>query len=293
MTAKLLLVCSYPKSGNTWARLVFDMLRRGVERDISINEIDGALHGYGRRVLFDKYAGINAAELTFEEIESTLPEVFRIEAQNRQGQVLVKVHDYAHRAPNGTWLFPPECVSSVIYLVRHPFDVAVSFASHLDESLARTVEIMGADDVSPRQYLRLPLPLPQRMGTWGGNVVSWLGSTPYRVTMARYEDLHADPVEEFRRLATAAGFAVSTEDIVRVMEATRFERLQDQEKESSFREKPARASIFFRSGRPRSWEGVLDNALREKLVRDHGEVMERLGYGADGSIAPLPQRGRS
>jgi hypothetical protein len=203
------------------------------------------------------------------------------------------VHDLAHRTGNGEWLYPPERISSVLYLSRHPFDVAVSFAHHMGLAVDDAIEIMASDGIASRQHRRLAQALPQRLGTWSGNVMSWLGGTPYRVSLARYEDIHAEPEAEFERLAAAAGIVAPRAEIARVVQASRFERLRDTEQESGFRERPASSTSFFRSGKPRSWEGKLDEAQRQRIVAAHGEVMERLGYRADGSTAPLPDAFRA
>ena len=75
MSAKLILLASYPKSGNTWARVVLQSLMRG--RDVALNQLSPDFYGYPRRILFDDMAPVNASDLTAEEIDALLPGVFR------------------------------------------------------------------------------------------------------------------------------------------------------------------------------------------------------------------------
>ena len=289
MTCRFILIASYPKSGNTWTRLVFENLARGAAEPVSINDMTGGVHGFGRRVLFDAVAPVNSSDLAADEIDNFLPDVFRGLARESEGQLFVKVHDTAHRNSNGEWLYPPELVNAVVYLVRHPFDVAVSFSHHLGMPLDTTVGIMDGGDLVSSQTRTLPLPMPQHLGSWSENIRSWLGSVPYRVTFARYEDLHADPVAGFGRLAAGIGLKTEPGDIERAVQATQFDRLRSEEEQSGFREKPPTSGGFFRSGKPQSWKGILDDQLRAKLVRDHGPMMQRLGYLEEGGTAPLPQ----
>ena len=65
------------------------------------------------------------------------------------------------RVATGEWLYPPEAIHSVIYLVRHPFDVAVSFAPHMNLPLNEAVELMGKGIVNAEATTGLELPLPQ------------------------------------------------------------------------------------------------------------------------------------
>jgi aryl sulfotransferase len=289
VSAEFLLISSYPKSGNTWTRLVFEHLLRGAETDVSINELTGAFHGRGRRIMFDTYSPVSSSDLSFAEIENLLPDLFRALAGEHKGELIVKVHECSHRNTRGEWIFPPECVRAALYLVRHPFDVAVSYANHMGTNIEATLEIMASGgEPGPDQLDSLALPLPQWTGSWSDNVESWILRSPYRSAIARYEDLHELPEQEFRRLASAARIPATDELIGRAVAATRFELLQEQEREKGFRERPQSSSVFFRSGRPKTWEGVLDEQARARIVHDHGEVMERLGYLADGSTAPMP-----
>lgn len=288
MSAELLLVASYPKSGNTWTRVLLEHLIGGGQ-DVSINDLSGAFHGRGRRTVFDAYWPASSSDLTFEEIEDALPEVFRALAAESKGKLIVKIHECSHRNRRGEWLFPPEYVQAAICLVRHPFDVAVSYANHMGRSIDATIDVMshGADPAL-RQPTEMALPLPHWVGSWSDNVESWIDRSPYPSVLARYEDLHAATELQVARLAAAVGIPANDELIGKIVGATKFERLQHEEKEKGFRERPETSATFFRAGRPKSWEGTLDDKARARIVRDHGAMMQRLGYLEDGSILPAP-----
>jgi len=283
---RLVLVSSYPKSGNTWMRAVLEQLRRGPGWTFSINEMPSGFYGFKRRALFDSISPVNAADLLVDEIENMLPSIFRTMVEEDAYTHIIKVHDDVRRNASGDWLYPPDAVHAVVYLVRHPFDVAVSFAHHMNLSLPDTVALMQEGEIVSHLVDQLPLSLPQHMGSWSGSIASWLDAAQYRVIFARYEDLYADPVAEFGRVALAAGFSAPQEDIARAVGGTQFERMREEEKTSGFRERPPTSSSFFRAGRPRSWEGKLDQDLRDRLVKDHGPMMERLGYLPDGGVGP-------
>jgi len=287
MNRNLVIIASYPKSGSTWLRVVFDALRRGSGRAVSINDLDKGFYGAWRRLLFDDVAAVNSSDLLPEEIDDELPHVFRRLAAESAGRLLIKSHDAAFQTPSGEWLYPPECVRAVICLVRHPFDVAVSYAHHLALPVAEAVASMGRDEVIGRTFGKLRLPLHERAGSWSGNIQSWLDGAPYDVTLARYEDLHADPIAGFRRLAMAAGFAAEDRDVAHAVDAARFDRLRSEEKAAGFEERPRTSAAFFRAGHPLSWQGLLDETLRSRLMQDHGAVMKRLGYSADGHAAAI------
>src|SRR5580698_7634696 len=147
MSKNLILVAGYPKTGSTWIRLMFEALTRPLDGRVAINELSDGFYGAWHRLMFDEIAPVNAADLLPDEIDDLQPGVFRQVALELTRPVLVKTHCAAYRTRSGEWLFPPDCIRSVIYLVRHPFDVAVSLAHHLGLTVERTVEIMNLDSV--------------------------------------------------------------------------------------------------------------------------------------------------
>jgi hypothetical protein len=287
MSKNLILVAGYPKGGSTWVRLMFEALTRSLDGRVAINELADGFYGAWRRLLFDDFAPVNAADLLPEEIDDLQPGVFRQLALELGRPVLVKTHSTAFRTRSGEWLYPPDCVRSVIYLVRHPYDVAVSLAHHFGLTVEMAVEMMGLDLVMAFSGPQLFFPLHERTGSWSRNIASWLDEAPYPVTLIRYEDLHENPVDSFGLAAAAAGLDRDRGSILRAVETVSFERLRAEEQLHGFNERPRNSPQFFRAGKPRSWEGKLGGQLRDRIIQDHGATMERLGYGPDGSAQPL------
>jgi aryl sulfotransferase len=291
MDAPLVLIASYPKSGNTWTRAVLQGILTP-EHAGDINRIDIGLYGQNRRALFDHYAPASAAELTPEEIDRFLPAVLREFAADTRALTFLKVHDAARRTDRGEWLYPPEAVRAVLYLVRHPFDVALSFSHHMGWSVDETVRVMADPGYSHALARKsLPTVLQERDGTWSGNVASWLAaSPPYNVVALRYEDLKRDALAGFRIFAAAAGLPTDAW-LAHAVQATRFERLQAIEKSVGFRERPHTSPAFFRAGGSIAGKERLGDDARRQIVRAHGAIMQRLGYREDGTtsdIADMP-----
>jgi aryl sulfotransferase len=289
MTGNLILIASYPKSGNTWVRLFFENLVRGEQVPVSINDIRNGLYGFERRRVFDSIAPVSAADLSADEIENLLPDVYAELAAEAADPVFLKVHDSARQTPDGRWPFPPAHVRAVLYLARHPFDVAVSWAHHRGIPIASAVnELCNENHMIAEAGDGLPLPMTEMPGSWSTNVTSWLGETPYPLTLTRYEDLCANPLAGFARLAKAAGITVADAAFQRAVDASRFDRLRNEENARGFRERPASSPSFFRSGRPHSWAGTLNDELRNRLSMCCGQAMSQLGYRSNGTAGLLP-----
>jgi hypothetical protein len=277
MSGELVLISSYPKSGNTWARLILECLLRN--EAVSINDIGIGHYGLKRRMIFDALAPAEAAELLPDEIDALMPHVLSNLADAAEGTIFIKVHDRLRRTGHGEWLFPPDRVKAVIYLVRHPFDVAVSYARHMAVEVGRAAEWLVDDaHLVAGGRAELPLPLTERTGSWSTHVSSWLEGAPYPVTCLRYEDMIRAPAAQCARMAEAAGIAVSEGSLARAVSATRFERLRHEERRHGFRERPQASTAFFREGKATSWHNQLDTASCKLLQDALGPTMTKLGY---------------
>src|SRR5437588_12362456 len=97
MNGRFVLIASYPKSGNTWTRIVLEILKRGAGRPFSINDLNAKYHGVVRRIAFDNWLPVNAADLLPNEINLWLPDLYRRLVDVLDDNVLVKGHDSAKR----------------------------------------------------------------------------------------------------------------------------------------------------------------------------------------------------
>jgi hypothetical protein len=286
MIPNVVLLASYPKSGNTWLRLLLANLLNAGSEPVPINAIELG-KGYAfRREKFDHHSGWKGSDLSDDELDLLWPDVNRRWAAESQETLFLKSHAMLYRNALGEWIFPPETVKAVLHLARHPFDVAVSLANHYGCSLEQVVDYMLAPGrIAAEQVERQKPNLPERYGSWREFNQSWLAADhAYPLTSLRYEDLLADPQQCFALLARAAGVAFTAEKLAQAIDHSRFDRLRTAEAESGFRERPQRSGPFFRAGRSGTWRDVLSPLLRKRIVESCGALMETLGYGEDGEI---------
>jgi aryl sulfotransferase len=271
-------LASYPKSGNTWMRLLLTNYLRNADEPADINSLDGGPIASARQA-FDDSVGIEASDLTQEEIERYRPFVYEQMSEHAREPLYLKVHDAFTYTPYGYPLISKAATAGVIYLLRNPLDVAVSFAHHSVSPVERMVRKMGDPDfafVSNPKSLHNQL--RQRLLTWSGHVTSWVDEPGLRLLVVRYEDLKADTVAVFSEMI---GFCGLDKDPLRIKKAIRFsqfEQAQKQEAEHGFSEKMPGAEAFFRKGQVGSWREELTAELAKKLITDHAAVMQRFGY---------------
>ncbi len=274
--SQIVWLASYPKSGNTWLRVFIANLLRGDAGPAEINSGDLARQRANNIQMFDDAAGVEASDLTEEEIDRFRPSVFRHLAENSPETLFFKVHDAYTILPGGEPVFPTDVTAGAVYILRNPLDVAISFAHYSALPVDRIIEVLASGHYDPRKPAIGML--TQRLLPWNEHVLSWSDGLPFPVHLVRYEDLHEQPLETFSALARFCGLSSDTASIDSAIRHSSFEGLQAQERERGFVERPEQASAFFREGKANAWRGVLSDSQVERVVERHAAVMQRFGY---------------
>ncbi len=270
-------LASYPKSGNTWLRIVFSNLRRQSDEPVNINDLDRDMAA--DRVTFEKHVGYAAADLTHDEIDELRPELYRFRALIATEPIFSKVHEAQRRLPSGADLFPPDASIGAIYLVRNPLDVCVSYAAHAGKPPDAIVSAMLDERFTMLgDTNRAGYQLRQRVSAWSSHVVSWVDQAGMPVHVVRYEDMHERPLETFAAAAAFAALPCAPDAVAKAVRFSRIEELQRQERRDGFVEQAQRRTPFFRSGGVGGWRSTLTDAQAGRLIEAHAETMRRFGY---------------
>jgi aryl sulfotransferase len=282
MTAAIWWIASYPKSGSTWVRAVLATLLSGRPVDINAMRFLGGIAS--RRDSFDNALGVASANLSSDQITNLRPRAYEIWGDETSRPLFCKVHDAYALTPAGEPLFPSSASLGAVCVVRDPRAVALSFAHHAAISLDSAITDMNdPENAISASDAQLPIQLPQKLGRWSDHIEGWL-AVPFPVHVLRYEDMISTPREAFSDLAQFLGLPLAGHMIDTAIEASSFSRLQLQEREHGFREKPRKAKTFFREGTADGWRRVLTREQADRIVANHGPMMARLGY--DTAIAP-------
>jgi len=273
---KICWLASYPKSGNTWTRLLLAHLLRDHDDHTEIDPV-GSISS--NRPTFDHITGLSSSDLTDDEVDLLRPEISRMIASNADKIEFIKTHDSYYDCGNGEPIFPLDCSYGAIYLVRNPLDIAVSYAYHQGhQDFAKVVRRMNCPthSIAGGSHTQIR----QKVSSWSGHYRSWHDQSDIPVLTIRYEDMVENTAGCLLEMATFIGLSGEglPQRIKTAVEQTRFHKLQENEQSTGFKEKPERAARFFRSGR--TGEGVesLDIDLQRALLKKHQQLMRELGY---------------
>lgn len=272
-------LASYPKSGNTWMRIFLTNYWRNSDIPADINQLETTT-ALNSSTHFDNLIQVESGHLVSDEINLLRPAYYRAFVEKLGPEpVYCKTHDALQRLPDNSLIMPPDVTAGVIYIVRSPLDVAISYAHHNGHDVDKSIEWMADDAQELSKPTASPsYQLPQRLMSWSSHVKSWVQQSELPIFVVRYEDMLSSPLETFTSVIRFIG---ADEDPVRIQRAihqSSFKELKSQEAQREFIEKPPRAASFFRQGTSGDWQAALTPAQIERIVQDHREVMQRFNY---------------
>ncbi len=252
-------IVSYPRSGNTWTRFLIGNL-------IHQNE-----------------------PVTFSNIEARIPEIY-FNPDHRM-----------RRLPRPRVLKSHECFQPhyrrIIYIVRDPRDVAVSFYHH-NVKAGNIPDNYPMEDYIPRF---INAEFDTRWGSWADHVLSWvlLRQSRPEFLLLRYEDMRTDSIRELERIAgflrgcSFRSIDTAPEKLQRAIDLSSPERMRALERDQSadwiLTRKTRLDKPFVRTAKAGGWKSGLLPASVASIEAAWGKVMTSLGYkleseGAGSSI---------
>lgn len=248
---------SYPRSGNTWARFLI-----------------------GNLIYQDE-------PVTFANIESRIPEIY------------FNPDHAMRRLPRPRILKSHECFQPqyrrVIYIVRDPRDVAVSFYHH-NIKVRNIADDYPIEDFVPRF---INAEFDAKWGSWADHVLSWLRlrqDSPGFILL-RYESMKRQPEAELARVAAflqSCSFRAidpSHGKLQRAVELSSPERMRTLEKHQASQWVLTRATRsdkpFVRSATAGSWKSQLPQQSVAAIETAWGEIMQTLDYELCSGASPL------
>lgn len=275
-------VASYPRSGNTWVRILLANLLSRSREPVPINALGKVLAPgsiASHRNLFEHFVGLESSDLSAAEAESLRPAVYQMQAKRaaRFGvRPFHKVHDAYHDTSAGGPLFPADATAGAIYLVRNPLDIAVSWTFYQGQRdfgstvrmLTRAMVLTGGRSQFSQQLL-----------DWSSHVESWTGA-PFPVLVVRYEDLLADAAGQLAAIVQFLGMEADADEerIRRAVSFSEFERCREDETKNGLANVARTCTTFFRSGKAGQWRQRLTAEQVTEVVRANGRVMKEWGY---------------
>jgi len=269
-------LASYPKSGNTWIRILLENLL-GAGRGFDLNMLrTGKLSAH--RAFIEPYSPVPCTELLPGEEQQYRAIAYRALIAGAKEYLFLKVHDKFSYLEDSQPIFPLGPKALVLYIVRHPYDVTISLSHHLGCTIDEAVYFLNSGLSFGGGRAAFSAQMRQDVGSWSEHVVSWLQSANERLLLIKYEDLHSNPVKAMVGICKRLGIFQSISDIEQAVEKSSFDELRRREAKEGFYERPPSQERFFRSGSVGDGVRTLSGCQILEINRVNSKIMKHLGY---------------
>jgi hypothetical protein len=271
----ILWLASFPKSGNTWTRAFLANLILDPPEPLSLQRIGEVCPSEPAEIWFRPFAKGKVADLSGPEIAA-----LRVKAQERvvrlnKNVVPMKTHSYLGE-DSGHPIFSMQATYGAVYIIRDPRDIVLSAADHFGKTLDEVIAWMADPQAMCK---RMPGTIVHELqSSWSNHVESWTKWNHPGIFVVRYEDLLADTLDQFGRIARHFGISSDTARIRKAAEFSSFKQLQKMEAEQGFVERSIHSERFFRAGRSGGWQDKLTADQVKRIESDHAAQMKRFGY---------------
>ena len=276
----IIWLASYPKSGNTWVRILISSI-------IKFKEIDPN-NPFALTDKIESYPNIKHFSGLVKDIKNP-GEIIQnwVNSQdklNLEKKIKIfKTHNllgsfgkYSFTNTNNT--------AGVIHIVRDPRNIISSLKNHfsLEDIYAAKKFILAKDNWVYGQTGVLPT----FVSSWKMHYLSWK-NFPNNYLLIKYEDLLKNPKNEIKKiynyLKKFFQLDLKDKDLDKILKLSTFENLKKKEKEGKFKESLEHLQTkekinFFNSGPSNDWKTQLNPDLANELKKEFFSEMEELGY---------------
>jgi aryl sulfotransferase len=268
---KITWLASYPRSGNTWLRMLICAYYQNGRVDINNNP-----YTFGD------------VSVQYTRMVSPVP----VEDLGVRGQLLlrpaallnqlcinhirpyfVKTHMVNGQVDVLPRLIPIDLTERAVYIVRDPRDVCLSFSKYLDKVPSQTAVSMNNPEYGIIQNDALVTTV---LNTWSNHVKSWAKYDKFPIHVVRYEDLCENLISTFISILEFCNIEVDLDRVMTAVKTCSIDNFSEQENVIGFKEAAGQGKFFGKGGS--YWKNEIDKELAMKIVNDHSEIMSEFGY---------------
>ena len=284
MKKKINWIISYPKSGNTWLRAIMSSFLFTTDGVFNLGLLK-LIEQFEKKKWFN--FTLNIDEISNKKLSDIkLISKYWLEAQEKI--IIEDNYNFFHNFFKTHSLFAnldgneftnEKITNGIIYIIRDPRDIAVSFSKHMGQDINSTIDFMiNKSAMFPADEERVPTLLSR----WDYHYISWQKINVPKI-LIKYEDLISDTKRNLKKIHNFIKhdlkIEIESNEIIieNIYNTTHFNKLQEYEKQKGFSE-ATKNSVFFREGKSMQWKNILDAKQIKKIEKEFSSIMKKLDY---------------
>ena len=282
----IIWLSSYPKSGNTMVRSLLSAYLFTDDGNFNFQTLKN-ISLFPDITFFEKL-GVDISK-DDEVLKNYIRAQEEINKKNKKAITFLKTHSTLHEINNHKFT-NYQNTYGVIYIVRDPRNVVLSYANHNQitiEQAANSLKsfrvlggVKNSDIAADRAFTHV--------GSWSSHYNVWKEfKKTNRYLLVKYEDLISDTKTQFLRMLNFiyilgnAKHTIDQEKLNNAINTTTFENLQNMEKSTFFQEAKKinnKYVTFFKYGPNNDWKQMLPIKISQNLELEFKNEMKELGY---------------
>lgn len=276
---KAIWISSFPKSGNTWVRLFLSNYFYNNSNLFSM-DASGFIPKFPILSLIKEVENKKNQKLSLNNISEFWRESHNIINKLKGDTIFLKNHN-AYLKINEINFTNENFTKAIIYIVRDPRDVIVSYAKwnqiSYDDCIVKCIDsnfsnLFYVQDPKDKSNIEI-------IGSWKINYLSWKNALPNTPKLIiKYEDLLRNSKKEFRDilnfLSKIMKFNIDEHKFQFCLENTNFNNLKTNANKYGFHEGADIPFNFFRKGTSNQWKTelnlnqikVIEKSLKKEMI---------------------------
>ena len=290
---KIIWIASYPKSGNTWIRSIISSMFLAKKGKFNFSLLDNikvfdipSRYEFVKHVNKIDYKKLNDLNILSKYWLDSQKKIYKKNNHTFFKNIsFFKTHSANINLDNKQFTNTDNS-AGLIYIVRDPRDIVISYAKHYDKSIDTAINNMLNDmhilKTTEKKY-------PILISKPNLHYKSWQYLKVPKI-IVKYEDLLANPhkiineIMLFFQIFFNYNFDKHKEILENIVKTTKFKRMQNFEKKNGFNEAPYASQnknfkeLFFRKGSSKQWVNILTPNQIKKIESHCNDLMKKFDY---------------